>query len=96
MFCNRFFFEAKFDPEWTAVTTFQVMYAIDMTALLSGLETVGPFLALYACAGLKVVCNRFEEMSQSSVESVSSTRDILSFTEVRDCIIFHQKVLKYV
>ena len=92
---NRFFFEVKYDPEFTIVSIIQIIYQMDILILYAGLETVGPFVILFACGYLKVIQRRFEEISKS-VETDSHSLASLSYADIRNCIIFHQKILKYV
>ena len=89
----RFFFEAKYDPEFTIVSIIQTIYMMGILILYTGLETIGPFMILFACGYLKVIQRRFEGMSKT-VETYPHLPNSLSYADIRHCIIFHQKILK--
>ena len=85
-FVLRFFVESKFDPEWTVVTIIQAIYLMNCMLLYTATESTGPFLDLFACAYLKIVQKRFKQLGQF--------QNSLSFSDVRECIILHQKTLQ--
>ena len=82
-----------YDPGFTILTIFQVIYISDSIIVLAALETLGPFLILFSSAYLKIIQKRFEGLRKSSRNDLK-VADSLDYHEIRELIIFHQRVLE--
>lgn len=83
----------KYDPEFTLVAILQAIYLADVIILFSAIETAGAFLILFSAAYFKIIQKRLEGF-KNSLGTNLQVADSLDYNEIRECVIFHQKVLE--
>ena len=88
------------DEFWyITVSILQTVLSFSLAVILTGIETVGPFLIMMACGYLRVIQYRFIALTNLPNDSGSTKESAmhmgkLPLHEILCCVKFHQKIME--
>ena len=100
----RFYVDVQEQPWYNIVCVAELIITFNFLLLVTVTESVGPYLIMMACGYLRAIQERLTYMSKVVIsDDISKNNNLLqhessmnklSITDVRRCIIFHQRVMK--
>ena len=95
----RFYVDVQDEFWYITVTILQSVVSFSIAIMLTGIETVGPFLIMMACGYLRAIQYRFLALTNTPNDSGLTEVNAINLErlpvhEILCCVKFHQKIME--